>query len=283
MKENIREPNFELEEDMFVFVTDQKQAQDSTTGLVLRANVLIFSYNRPRMLKEAIESVLNQSYGNFDLYIVDDGSDKFDPNEILEYYADSRILLAQAPKISMEERMRASRLGSNANAVIEQIPNNEPVYYLCDDDIMAPLWLARSTKAFEEFPDTHVVQGESWYFHDGQNPYTDSIYGLEVDKASPVPTMYWSTGSFAHKALCCKEEGLWWSDNTYLHSQDTNFIMDFWNSHSNYGVVPTPAVYRREHKNTLSAKLGRKDEKGKYQVGYVPPPATQQMLEEMED
>jgi len=282
MMDDIREPDFHMEEDMFVLVTDQKNSVDSINGLTLKANILIFSYNRPNMLKEAISSVLYQDYGKFDLYVVDDGSDNFDIKALLDDFSDNRILLAQASQISMAERLRRSRLGENANAVISQIPDNEPVYYLCDDDLMAPLWLSRSITAFQAYPEIHVVQGESWYFQDGQNPETEAIYGMPVDKYNGMPTMYWSTGSFAHKALCCKQEGLWWSDNTFLHSQDTNFIMDFWKSHSNYSVVPTKAVYRREHENTLSAKLGRKDEFGRYQIGFIPPPATKEMLEKME-
>jgi glycosyltransferase involved in cell wall biosynthesis len=280
---DLREPNFELENDLFVRVTEQSTEKDTTEGLNLRANVLIFSYNRPKMLREAIESVLSQDYGNFDLYIVDDGSDIFDPLDLVNEYTDERILIAQAPKIPIEERIKQSRLGRNANAVIETLPDIEPVYYLCDDDLMGPLWLSRSIRAFQSSEDVHVVQGESWYFNDGEDWRTESQYGMPTDGYKAMPTMYWGTGSFAHRALCSKQEGIWWADNTFGHSQDTNFIMDFWNSHSDYGWIPTPALYRREHENTLSAKLGRKDENGKYEIGFIPPPATKEMFEHLEN
>lgn len=248
----------------------------------MRANVLVFSYNRPRMLREAIESVLSQDYPNFDLYVVDDGSDVFDVWDLLEEYDDDRILLAQAPPISIEERLQRSRLGANANAVITQLLDNEVVYYLCDDDLMAPKWLSRSIRTFQMMPEVHVIQGESWYFQDGQDPLTEAVYGMPTENYTDMPTMYWSTGSFAHKVHCVTKEGIFWTDNSHLHSQDTNFINDIWKAHPNYGMIQSPAIYRREHDKTLSTKLGRKNESGKYQAGYIPPPATAEMLRNLE-
>ena len=37
-------------------------------------SVIIPTYNRAKELKRAVESVLNQDYTNFDLWIIDDGS-----------------------------------------------------------------------------------------------------------------------------------------------------------------------------------------------------------------
>jgi cellulose synthase/poly-beta-1,6-N-acetylglucosamine synthase-like glycosyltransferase len=281
--DNLREPNFDNEMDMFVLAHNETKEQDRLDGLELKANVLIFSYNRPKLLREAIDSVLAQDYRNFDLYIVDDGSDNFDPEDLQKEYDDSRIVVAQAPQITMEERLKRSRLGANANSVIEQIPDEEPIYYLCDDDLMGRFWLSRSIRAFQATPETHMIQGESWYFNDGDDPWTQAKYGMPIDGYQAVPTMFWSTGSFAHRALCSKQEGIWWTDNTLLHSQDTNFIMDFWVTHPTYAVVQAPAVYRREHEHTLSAKLGRKNDQGKYEVGFRPGAVTKEMLNDLDN
>lgn len=281
MPSEIVEPDFSSEEDLLVMARDVGKFADSIDGLTLKANILLFSYNRPKMIREAIQSVLDQSYGNFDLFIVDDGSD-FDLIDLVDDYADQRILTAIAPKISTDQRVNSSRLGSNANAVIETIPDEEPVYYLCDDDIMGPNWLSRSIRTFQMMPEIHVVTGEAWSFNDGEDYLTEATYGMQVDKQPNILTTYWSTGSFGHRALCCKREGLWWTDNRHLHSQDTNFIMGIWKTHSDYGAIATPALFRREHENTLSAKLGRKNEDGKYEIGFLPPPATKEMLEKME-
>ena len=52
--------------------------------------VLVLSYNRARYIAEAIDSVLSQSYQNFELVIIDDGSTD-QTCDILSKYTDPRI------------------------------------------------------------------------------------------------------------------------------------------------------------------------------------------------
>src|SRR5437763_12352369 len=55
-------------------------------------SVIIPTYNRLQFLKEAIDSVLNQTYNNFELIIVDDGSTDGTSEFIInEYKKDARI------------------------------------------------------------------------------------------------------------------------------------------------------------------------------------------------
>lgn len=273
----VEDPDFNMQRDLILMTETEEWFRDYEIVPDRKANVLILSYNRPRMLGEAIASVLSQEYPNMDVYVVDDGSD-FDVWGLIESFEDSRLLLAQAPRIPIEERMSVSRLGSNLNSVLSELEKGEVVFYLCDDDILAPKWVWRAMTGFSRY-DAHVVAGESWYFEDGRDWRTESKYGLKTYESIGIPTAYWSTGNFAHLVECFKDEGLRWKDNHYLHSQDANFIMDLWNLHTDYLYIPMPAVYRREHPNMMSSKLGRKDDEGRYKVGYIPPPASREHIE----
>ena len=53
-------------------------------------SVIIPTYNRAHTLPRSIESVLNQSYSNFELIIVDDGSTD-ETADVIKQYNDSRI------------------------------------------------------------------------------------------------------------------------------------------------------------------------------------------------
>ena len=53
-------------------------------------SVVISNYNGGKYLKEAIDSVLNQSYSNLELIVVDDGSTD-DSKKILLSYQDQRL------------------------------------------------------------------------------------------------------------------------------------------------------------------------------------------------
>jgi len=57
-----------------------------------RVTVLMSVYNGERFLGEAIESIINQSYGNFEFLIINDGSTDSTLN-IIKSYSDSRIVL----------------------------------------------------------------------------------------------------------------------------------------------------------------------------------------------
>jgi glycosyltransferase involved in cell wall biosynthesis len=57
-----------------------------------KVSVIMCVYNGEKYLKESIESILNQTYTNFEFIIVDDGS-KDKTNEIIKSYKDERIVL----------------------------------------------------------------------------------------------------------------------------------------------------------------------------------------------
>ena len=58
---------------------------------VINVSVIMPVYNPPQeFFRDAVESILNQSYKNFELLIIDDGSDKY-IEEIVKSYDDSRI------------------------------------------------------------------------------------------------------------------------------------------------------------------------------------------------
>ncbi|MBI4709168.1 MAG: glycosyltransferase family 2 protein [Candidatus Portnoybacteria bacterium] len=55
-----------------------------------KVSIVIPTHNRPELLKEAVESVLNQTYQDFEIIIVDDGLEKRG-DEILPLFNDARI------------------------------------------------------------------------------------------------------------------------------------------------------------------------------------------------
>ncbi|MGN0319098.1 MAG: glycosyltransferase family 2 protein, partial [Lachnospira sp.] len=55
-----------------------------------KVSVIIPTYNRAYILRRAVDSVLNQTYDNFELIIVDDGSAD-NTRQIVESYSDERI------------------------------------------------------------------------------------------------------------------------------------------------------------------------------------------------
>lgn len=69
-------------------------------------SIILATYNRGHSLKRAIDSVLNQTYTNFELIIVDDGSTD-NTSDVLKEYSDPRI------RISLHEQNKGVTAAKN--------------------------------------------------------------------------------------------------------------------------------------------------------------------------
>jgi glycosyltransferase involved in cell wall biosynthesis len=217
------------------------------------------------MLREAIDSaIVNQTHQDVVVWVLDDGSD-FDVLELSKEYDNDKLILCKAPQISLEQRIDPNdqRFVENTNVVILEIPNNELIVYLCDDDILAPEFLGAANRFIENSSSYHVVVGEPMYFYDGQNPFTEGKVGFkgnyDVTKLKADDIYWWNLGCFVHRTNCIHDEGLRWIPRPVdqAHSWDIEYIYNLAGLHMSYGYLKTPAVYRREHRKALSVKMGR--------------------------
>lgn len=87
-------------------------------------SVIMPTYKRGKIIRESIESVLNQEYKNFELIIVNDGGDD-EVKSTIDQFADSRIKYIKIPH---------SGLAGALNAGLKEA-RGEYISYLDDDDI----------------------------------------------------------------------------------------------------------------------------------------------------
>jgi len=105
---------------------------------MIKASVILTSYNKPLYLERAISSVLNQSYENIELIIGDDSSSNAGVYKILENYKNN-------PKIKyfnthIEERSRGltTRYATVINTAVRKYSEGDFIFYLADDDFYYP-------------------------------------------------------------------------------------------------------------------------------------------------
>jgi glycosyltransferase involved in cell wall biosynthesis len=112
------------------------------------------AYNREAFIAEAIESVLAQTFTDFELIVVDDGS-KDRTMEIARSYAqrDSRIRLYQNEK----------NIGQFANRnYAASLATGEFIKYHDSDDVMYPHCLAIMTELLAAYPEASVALSKEW-------------------------------------------------------------------------------------------------------------------------
>jgi hypothetical protein len=111
-------------------------------------SVVLPTYNRPDLLRHAVESVLAQRYTRWELIVVDDGG-QGDSRAIVEEANDTRV-----------RWMRVDHRGVCAarNAALARA-SGQIIAYLDDDNRMDPDWLYSVAWAFEQRPDADVLYG----------------------------------------------------------------------------------------------------------------------------
>ncbi|GIW67075.1 MAG: glycosyl transferase [Candidatus Parcubacteria bacterium] len=145
-------------------------------------SVIIPTYNRANLLPKAINSVINQTYKNWELLIIDDGS-KDNTKKIVEEFIkkDSRIKYFYQENSGQPAAMNLGIKNSNG----------EYVAFLDDDDEWSPEKLEKQLKEFEKDKNIALV-------------YTDAlIVGGELNnkKSSDISKLYFG---YVYKNLLYK-------------------------------------------------------------------------------
>ncbi|HMX27736.1 MAG TPA: glycosyltransferase, partial [Blastocatellia bacterium] len=140
-------------EDQRPTAAELEQQRQTSAGFAYRPLISILTplYNTPeRVLREAIESVLNQTYDNLELCLADGASQNPEVREIVREYAarDSRIKF----------KFLSSNLGisGNSNAALS-LAGGDFIAIFDHDDLLAPNALFEVVAKLNEAPDCDMV------------------------------------------------------------------------------------------------------------------------------
>ena len=124
-------------------------------------SVSIPFYNCERYLSEAIESVLAQSYSNWELLLVDDGSTDRSTEIARGYAAKWQCRIAYLEH--SEHRNRGLTCSRNLGA---RNSTGEYLAFLDSDDVWSPHKLRDQIAIMEAHPEAGLIYGLSEYWHD---------------------------------------------------------------------------------------------------------------------
>lgn len=117
-------------------------------------SVLMPTYNRPRYLREAIESVLRQTYPNFEIILVRDGG--ISVSEVVKHFNDPRIIFI--------DREQNQGKPYSLNEAIDRA-KGKYVCYLDDDDIYYPNHIEALVSALEGQEKYQVAYSDLYKAH----------------------------------------------------------------------------------------------------------------------
>lgn len=171
----------------------------------MKFSITIPAYKKT-YLKECIDSILAQTYDDFEIVIVDDCSPE-DLKAIVDKYNDKRIRYYRN-----EQNYGALNVVDNWNKCLEYAKGD---YIICmgDDDRLLPICLEEYCKLIEKYPDLKVYHGwteivdEETTFVTFQypRPIWESVYGLIWGRWTYRNDQY--IGDFVFETKSLRKEG----------------------------------------------------------------------------
>ncbi len=152
-------------------------------------SIVLPTYNtKKELLKLAIESVIRQSYTNWELCIADDASTQADTLEVLRHYesTDSRI--------KVDYRKTNGHISSASNSAIE-MANGDYIALLDHDDELSPTALYEVVNEINRFPNAKLI------YSDEDKVDESGIHSLPYYKPDFNPDLFLSHNMFNHLSV----------------------------------------------------------------------------------
>lgn len=208
-------------------------------------SVVIPLYNKQYSIGATIESVLAQTYSDFEMIVVDDGStdNSFD---VASRFDDPRVRLIRKQNGGV----------SSARNVGVQNAMSQYVAFLDGDDLWEPGFLAEISKMLIDFPEAGIYGTSYCYLKHGlkeraEKNLPEGFYGI-LDNSS------WNHGhAFCSTAVCCRKSAI---DETGLFDERIAYGEDldaWWRVMLKYPAAFSNkelAVYRFDEENRAMDK-----------------------------
>jgi glycosyltransferase involved in cell wall biosynthesis len=210
--------------------------------------VIIPTYNRARMLADALTSVMAQSFDDFQVVVVDDGSDE-DLGPVVEPFGDA----VRHVRIQHGGAARARNAGVDA-------ARTDLLAFLDSDDLWLPEHLARTVAILRQRPEVVLV------YH-GMLPADEAGRPAQPPQRRPTPSGSVTEALFAYDfvptpSVVCRRQVLLEAggfDPAVVPSED----YDLWLRMSLLGefvCVDEPLLLRRRHAGNISRQHKARNE-----------------------
>ncbi len=187
-------------------------------------------YNCQRFIVESINSILNQSYHNFEIIITDDGSSD-NSVKIVESFKDSRIRLI----VDNENKGISFRINQQVN-----LARGEYFVRMDADDIMHPHRLKKQLNVLKNHPEIDVL---------GTNAYSideySKVVGIRLDPNTGSELL--KVENFIHPTIMAKTQ--WFKNNPYDEKAVRIEDAELWMrtiKENNFMIIVEPLLYYRE-------------------------------------
>ncbi len=190
----------------------------------MNISVIITGYNREKYIEECIDSVINQTYKNWEMLLLDDGSADKTPL-IMKKYA------AEYPNISFYEKPH-SGCWSTKNLAI-RISKADFIFFLDSDDFLEKDYLQSGIDFIQKYPDYDYYYPPKLKVTDEKGNLQNFVWKyLDYNEGNKWEIFYYflikANGGIPHVGSFIKKEifdNLGFYDQNLINLADLTFIL----------------------------------------------------------
>jgi glycosyltransferase involved in cell wall biosynthesis len=204
-----------------------------------KISIIMPTYNRAHLIGESVDSIRNQTFTNWELIIVDDGSDD-DTENIVREFKDERIQFYKAGRTG---------IGGKIKNIGLQKASGELVAFIDSDDLWADTKLEKQMEALKQYPAAGFCITGGYNFREPGVPVDHFYMQQEGEKYDTVfiPIFRSEIAVFTQALLfrrsCLELTGNFIEAGSF---SDVDFIVTL-AYHFKAVVLYEPLVYRRLH------------------------------------
>lgn len=221
-------------------------------------SIIIPTYNRADLIGETLDSILAQTYLNWECIVVDDGSTD-NTSEVLEGYIkrDNRITYHHRPNY-------LAKSGNSCRNYGFELSKGELIVFFDSDDVMLSDFLSSRINLF--IGEIKVVFATYQTVDDELNIIRENVF--KIEDALIKEYMYWNFPILTHSALLRKDflEKKELFDPFIKRGQETDFYLNILPdlNEDEYTYIDKPTFLYRMHANTITSKTQL------YNPDYIP-------------
>ena len=229
-------------------------------------SVIISSYNYGTFLTQAIDSILNSSYQNFEIIVVNDGSTD-NTSELLQKYKKNR-------KIKIIEHENQGLSISRNKAM--RIAQGDYLWFVDADDWISKKALRKLYKKTKKFPDADIISfysqpvseegifGETTFYNELPKtllPRKNETFTVDSLNSVEIVNYPVTSGKQIYKREFIERNNILFTPKI-IFEDDLFFLKSIFKK-ANITIIPEVLYYKRNHPNSITAN------RGKYFSSYI--------------
>jgi glycosyltransferase involved in cell wall biosynthesis len=211
-----------------------------------KVSIIMPTYNRAGLIAETIKSIRNQTYSNWELIIVDDGSDD-NTEEIIAKLKDERIQFHKAGRTGVGGKIKNIGL---------RMAKGELIAFIDSDDLWAATKLEKQVDALKQYQEAGFCLTGGYNFREPGKPETYFFKQTEGIKYDNIFLSFFESGlAIFTQALMLRRQCLtvsgYFEDTKSFVDGDFDFMIKL-AQHFKAIILYEPLLFRRLHDSNLT-------------------------------